>query len=81
MTIITKGRLLTNDWEDGDMEPIGEYWTCMTIDEHCTVCVRYMGQLLNMDTSKFPDWLLAHELYIEDGVSQVYPFDFRLDCE
>lgn len=70
---ITKGRLMTDDWGDGVMEPIGEYWTCEAVAEHYTVCIRYMGELLSMDKAQFPDWLQLHQLYIEDEAPQTPP--------
>ena len=70
---ITKGRLVTDDWGDGVMEQVGEYWTCESIAEHYTVCIRYMDQLLSVDKAYFPDWLQRHHLYMEDEAPQTPP--------
>ena len=64
MMNITKGKLMADDWGDGLLEVVGEYWTSEL--DYYTVCISYCGELLSMDKGQFPDWLQLKHLLMDD---------------
>ena len=84
---MTKGKLMANDWEDGLLEPMGEYWMSEAVGERYTVCVSCYGHLLTMEKAAFLDWLQAHDLLMwDENPSQpdgpaFDPFDVGMDVE
>lgn len=86
MMNITKGKLMADDWGDGMMEIMGEYWTSEAVADHYTVCVSCYGKLWSMDKAEFPDWLRQHKLFMCDEApvymgSAFDPFDVGMDVE
>lgn len=87
MMNITKGKLMADDWGDGLLEVMGEYWTSEAVADHNTVCVSCYGKLLSMDKAAFPDWLQLHSLLMwDEAPAAPYgpafdPFDVGMDVE
>lgn len=85
MVNIIKGNLLADDWGDGMLEKVGEYWTSM--NDYYIICIQYMGKLITMEKAEFQDWLQIHNLLYDELIakevwgSRFDPYDIGMDVE